>query len=70
MRVFAVYRDIVGKPRVRIGLAKNYVNGQWVFVPDPTTGRDPVAGRRARSFEACLPHWTGGLDATSSERIE
>lgn len=69
MRKFAVFSDSAVKHDLPIlGYAKQYANGQWVFSPAVRTGRK-ATGKRYRSFEKCLPRWTGGLDRTRSEEV-
>lgn len=59
-----VYAD--GQDGGVLGYAKRYVDGSWVFAPAVSTSRR-ATGKRYRSMEACLPKWTGGLDATRTE---
>jgi len=66
MRRFCVFMAIGTSKGPVLGYAKQYTNGQWVFSPAVQTGRR-ATGKRFRSFEACLPKWTGGLDRTMSE---
>lgn len=52
-----------------LGYARQYSYGRWVFKPSVASGKRAI-NKRFGSFEACLPDWTGGLDATRSEWVE
>ena len=68
MKKYVVIRTLAGGEDAGVlGYAKQYANGQWVFSPAVCTGRKPT-GKRYKTYEACLPSWTGGVDGTRSEK--